>query len=162
MKPNGYSLVQICLHWAVAMLVLFNYLYSEGMGRAFDARMEGLPLTDAGLNPSVHVWVGVSVLVLVLLRLVVRATAGAPDAGGSGRMQTVATWGHKGLYLLLLLVPALGAVTWFAGVEATADLHALVANALMLAAAGHALIALWHQFIRKDGLLLRMVRPCRM
>lgn len=159
MKPNGYSLIQICLHWAVAILVLFNYLYSEGMGRAFDAKMEGAPLSDASLNPSVHVWVGVSVLILVLLRLFVRASMGAPDAGGSGRIQTLATWGHKALYLLLLLVPTLGVITWFIGVEATADLHGLLANALMLAAAGHALIAIWHQFVRKDGLLMRMVKP---
>ena len=60
----GYSGAQIALHWTIAVLILFNYIYSDGMGRALHARLDGTPATDLGINPSVHVWVGVAVLVL--------------------------------------------------------------------------------------------------
>ena len=55
-------------------------------------------------------------------------------------------------------VPALGAITWFGGIDATADFHVLAMNAMMLLALGHAAMALLHQFILKDGLLVRMLR----
>ena len=46
-------------------------------------------------------------------------------------------------------------------VDAVADVHALLANVLMVVAGGHALIALYHQYVLKDRLLLRMMRPGR-
>ena len=36
----GYSGAQIALHWTIAVLILFNYIYSDGMGRALHARLE--------------------------------------------------------------------------------------------------------------------------
>lgn len=158
---TGYSHPQILLHWAIALLILFNYLYSEGMGRALDARLEGAPAPALDIAPAVHVWVGVAVLVLVLLRALLRLTTGAPDAGGTGLMQRAAGWGHRLLYALMLAVPAFGGIAWFGGVDAVADLHALLANVLMVVAGGHALIALYHQYVLKDRLLLRMMRPGR-
>ena len=59
----------------------------------------------------------------------------------------------------MILVPLMGAITWFGRTEATADLHALLANALMIVAGGHALMAIYHQFVVRDGLLTRMTRP---
>lgn len=156
---SGYSGAQIALHWAIAILILFNYLYSEGMEDAFDARLEGTPVGNLDINPMIHVWVGVTVLVLCLIRLVLRLTRGVPEAGGTGRMQLAATWGHRLLYALMILVPLMGAITWFGRTEATADLHALLANALMIVAGGHALMAIYHQFVVRDGLLTRMTRP---
>ncbi|MFV0303541.1 MAG: cytochrome b [Paracoccus sp. (in: a-proteobacteria)] len=159
MKPNGYSGFQIALHWAIALLVLFNYIYSDGMGDALDAVLEGRTGEAPDLNPAIHVWVGVAVLALVVLRLVARLSRGAPEAGGSGALQVAASWGHRALYLLLFLVPLAGAITWFGKVETTGDIHALLANLLMIAAGGHAAMALWHQFVVRDGLLMRMFRP---
>ncbi|HEY1090070.1 MAG TPA: cytochrome b/b6 domain-containing protein [Burkholderiaceae bacterium] len=34
--------------------------------------------------------------------------------------------------------------------------HALAANSLLIVAGLHAAAALWHQFVRKDGVLRRM------
>ena len=34
-----------------------------------------------------------------------------------------------------------------------------MANLLVILAAGHAVVALWHQFVLKDGTLRRMLRP---
>ena len=124
--PSGYSGAQIALHWAIAVLILFNYLYSEGMEDAFDARLEGTPVGNLDLNPMIHDWIGVTELALCLIRLGLRLTRGAPEAGGTGRMQQAAIWGHRLLYALMILVPLMGVITWFGRTEATADLHALL------------------------------------
>jgi cytochrome b561 len=151
-----YSRLQIGLHWLIAALVAVNYFVSDGMEDAFDGMMEGTPVS--GLVPVVHVWVGVTVLALVLLRLVVRLLHGAPEALGTSAADKAAVWGHRVLYLLMLAVPAFGAVTWFGGVEATADLHVITMNVLMILALGHAAMAIFHQYVLRDGLLVRMMR----
>ena len=159
-SSTGYSRLQIALHWAVALGVGFNYLFSEGMEDAFDAMMEGETVAEGAEGfgmPGLHIWVGVAVLALIVLRLVVRLFQGAPEAG-PGTAGLIATWGHRALYLIMFAAPTLGALTWFAGIEGTGDLHVLAANTLMVLAGGHALVALYHQYFLKDGLMLRMMR----
>lgn len=158
---TGYSPLQIALHWGVALGVLFNYIVSEGMEDAFDAMVEGEAVA-AGAEaswgvPGLHVWVGVAVLVMVVLRLIVRLVQGGP-AADPGLGGALATWGHRALYLLMFAVPALGAYSWFAQVDATAEPHAVLANVLMILAGGHALMAIVHQYVLRDGLMLRMLR----
>ena len=41
----------------------------------------------------------------------------------------------------------------------TAGIHALTANLLIIVALVHALAALFHQYVLKDLLLLRMMKP---
>ena len=155
---DGYSKAQIGLHWLTAALVGFNYRYSEGMGDALDARLEGGAEPSLGIIPNVHVWVGIAVLVAVLLRLALRMVQGHPEATGTGMTALAATWGHRLLYLLLLVVPVLGAVTWFGGIDATGEPHAFMANVILVIAGLHSLVAIVHQFVLKDGSLTRMMR----
>ncbi|WP_406736833.1 cytochrome b [Thioclava sp. GXIMD4215] len=159
-EKSGYSSLQILLHWSVAILVVFNYFYSEGMGKAAHQHLEGTtgPLP---LNPQIHVWVGVAVLVLTLLRAVLRKTRGAPDVPGEGLFKMAGLWGHRLLYLLLLVVPLLGMAVWFLGLDAAGDIHALLANALLILAGIHAAMGIFHQYVLKDGLLVRMMKPER-
>lgn len=156
---RGYNVAQIALHWIVAALVVFNYVYSDGMGKALRDRLRGTQSTNLSLEPTIHVWVGVAVLALVVLRLVLRRARGVPAAPGSGLPQRAAVWGHRVLYALLVAVPALGALTWFAGWRQLGDAHEFLASALLWVAGGHALIALFHHYVLKDGLLTRMARP---
>lgn len=158
-RRKGYSAPQIVLHWAIAVLVAFNFIYSDGMGRALHARLDDRPMTGLDLNPAIHVWVGVLVLGLVILRLALRFGRGVPEPGGQGLQQSLAHWGHRLIYLLLLCVPVLGGLTWFGRLDPLGDPHALLANVLMILAGGHALVAIWHQLVLKDGLLGRMFRP---
>lgn len=155
---NGYSILQIALHWGVAALILFNYFVSDGMEDALDGMVEagGSPVANAGW----HVWVGVAVLVLVVLRLIVRRISGAPEAVGNpvSLLTRAAGLGHFLLYALMLAVPVGGALAWFAGVGAAGDLHILAANALMILAGLHAAAALAHHFVFKDNTLVRMLR----
>ena len=155
---NGYSVLQILLHWLVAILILAAWWLSEGMGDALDARLEAGVTGIAG--NTLHVWLGGAVFALVLIRIVVRFIQGAPaEAAGSAWAKTAATVGHWLLYLLMIVVPAMGAATWYLGIDAVGEPHTRAANALMIVAGGHALVAIWHQFVQKDGTLMRMLRP---
>lgn len=152
-KVPGYSRLQIGLHWLVAALIVFNYVVSDGMEAAFDSMLQGARI--GGPVPVLHVWVGTAVLVLVLLRMAVRLAVGAPEAGNTPA-EKAAVWGHRALYALMLAAPALGAIGWFVGVRSIASLHAVAANALMILAAGHAAMAIFHHYVLRDGLLSRM------
>ena len=77
-QKTGYSKAQIGLHWAIAALIGVNYIVSDDMGHSFDATLEGK--TPEGLTSTVHIYVGLLVLALVVLRMVVRRLQGAPDA----------------------------------------------------------------------------------
>ncbi|MBS0429627.1 MAG: cytochrome b/b6 domain-containing protein [Proteobacteria bacterium] len=157
---TGYSSLQILLHWATALLVVFNWFYSDGMGRALRVHMDGVASTrPSSMNPDIHVWTGLAVLALVLLRLALRAVQGTPPAVGDGWMRRAATWAHRLLYVLLLATPLLGAATWFGGLKALGDLHELAANTLLGVAGAHAAVALWHHYVLHDRVLTRMVRP---
>jgi cytochrome b561 len=153
---RGYSGAQIALHWLIAGGVLFNYIVSSGMGRALRQRLEAAEVTVpiAGL----HVWVGVAVLVLAALRIGLRLVRGGP-AQEPGAMGKVASVVHGLLYVLMLAVPVSGAMAWFGGVEAAGDPHELMVNLLILLAGAHALAALFHHYVMKDGVLKRMLRP---
>ena len=155
---NGYSTMQIGLHWGIAALVLFNYVVSDGMGDALDGMVKagGSPVANAGR----HVWAGVAVLALVVVRLATRLIGGAPETVGdpASLMTRAAGLSHFLLYALMLAVPVGGALTWFAGVDAAGELHVLAANALMILAGLHAAAALMHHFVLKDDTLMRMLR----
>lgn len=156
---KGYAAAQIALHWLVGALVVFNYFYSSGMGRALAARLGDGGVRPPPIEPLVHVWVGLTVLALVVLRLLLRRFRGAPEAPGTGMARTAAIWGHRLLYTLLAVVPVLGTLAWFGGLRTLGDPHEVLANVLVIVAGGHALMALVHHYVWKDGTLARMLRP---
>ncbi|MBI1171731.1 cytochrome b [bacterium] len=153
---SGYSGLQIGLHWAAAVLIAANYVISDGMGEALDARLSGQPVL--GLTPVWHVWAGTALLAVVAVRLIVRLMSGNRETTGPKTLaERAADVGHWVLYGLMLAVPALGAITWFGMTDSTGDLHVLVMNAMMLVILGHAAMAIFHHFVLKDGLLRRMI-----
>lgn len=156
-ERDGYTAVQIGLHWLIALLVILAWFTSEGMGQNLRAKIEGTYTAGAPL----HVILGISVLVLMIIRLVVRWMSGAPGpvAGTTEALAKARHWGHLALYLLLILVPIGGMATWGGEISQAGDVHALFGNLLLLIAGGHAVIALWHHYARHDGTLRRMMRP---
>lgn len=153
-SKDGYSGLQIGLHWATAALIVGNYFISEGMEDAFDAKMEGGAF--GGLVPTWHVWAGLTLLALVLLRLILRLTTGAPAQAQTGPAALAASAVHWVLYAMMVAVPVLGASAWFLGIDEAADLHVLVMNAMMLLILAHTAVAIFHHFVLRDGLLKRM------
>jgi len=154
---TGYSGLQIALHWAVAGLIVSNWLLSEGMGRYLDQRLEGQAVSD--LLPGFHVYAGITILVLAALRLLVRLRQGAPTQPAGSLVDLVAAWTHRALYALIFLVPMAGMAAWFGGIEDAGEAHELLMNLMMVLVVLHALGALYHQFVVRDGLLARMLRP---
>ncbi len=155
-ERDTYSPLQIALHWLVAVLVLAAWFTSDGMGRALDHRLEQGP---DGTWP-LHVWLGLAVLAVVVLRLFVRRRLGAPPpAQHSDLLTRAARWGHGLLYALVVLIPLVGILVWFVGIEALGDIHGLAGNALLWLAGAHAAMALFHQYVLKDGTLVRMLKP---
>ena len=151
---TGYSGAQIALHWLVALLIPLAWLSGEGAEDALDAIRDG---GTSGFVP--HVAFGIAILALVLVRLMVRLSRGAPAAPGTpGSLAVLAAeWGHRLIYLLMIAVPLGGISVWFLGLK-VGGIHGLAANILMLVVLGHALMALFHQYVLKDGLLRRMMR----
>lgn len=151
----GYSRVQIALHWLVALLILAAWLSGEGAEEAMEA-------VEGGAAPGFvpHVAFGLAILLLVAVRIAVRLSRGAPAAPGvPGSLSVLAAdWGHRLLYLLMIAVPLGGVSVFFLGLD-VGEVHGLAANLLMLLVLGHALMALYHQYVLKDGLIRRMMRP---
>lgn len=157
---KGYSFTQIRLHWVIAVLILFQLIFGEDMGGAWDAFEEGgVPVMTNWV--WAHILVGIAVLALVVWRVALRLSRGAPEAphNDSALMIKAAEWGHLALYAVMVVVPVTGLVAWYGGVEVVAELHGWAKPIVIVLVAGHVAAALYHQFWLKDGLLLRMKRP---
>ncbi|MCT8328021.1 cytochrome b [Albidovulum sediminis] len=160
MKPQGYSRSQILLHWAVFLLLIPQFVFEDGIKGAWRAFRQG---QEAGFDPTVpfHVFGGLAILALVGWRVALRLRRGAPEApaGGSVLMERVAGLTHLGLYALLFALPVTGALAWFGGLSDLSEVHEVMTTLLLILSGLHILGALYHQFVLRDGLLLRMKRP---
>ncbi len=174
MNPTSYTLVAKALHWLMTALI-------AGM-LVLGFYMADLPLSPEKLALySWHKWVGVSVFLLVWLRLLWRITHRPPDypASMSRITQGLAHMGHLGLYALMIAIPltgwlmssAKGFQTVWWGVWPIPDLlakdkalgntlqevHEALNGLLVLLIGGHVAAALKHYFMDRDGILQRML-----
>jgi len=172
-SQQRYHAVSRVLHWLIASMILGMFVLGF--------YMVDLPLTPTKLKLySWHKWSGVTIFLLVMLRLIWRLRHPAPalPTHMSRIMQKTAIVGHYGLYILMILIPVSGwlmssakgvQTVWF-GMLPLPDLvpeHKALGdfllathvnlNLLMIAAiSGHILMALKHHFIDKDNTLRRM------
>lgn len=156
-KPR-YDLSQILLHWLIAILIGTNYLLGDTMSEAFEAlaKAGGAGTLDAGANA--HRLIGVSVVVLLLVRVALRLFKKAPDEVPAPRlMQLAAKAGHLALYALMFAVPFSGFLAFNGLNRDLGEVHEALTSLLLLLAFGHALLAFYHHYVMKDGLLARMM-----
>ncbi|MEM8792584.1 MAG: cytochrome b [Pseudomonadota bacterium] len=171
---TGYGLVARGLHWVMAIAILAMF------GLGVWMRTLGYYHPWYNLAPDIHRGIGILLLLLVVLRLVWRFFNVAPDpAPGSRAERLIAAAVHAALYILLIAMMIAGylistadgrpldvfglvsvpAVIESKGAERIAGLaHEYLAYALIALAALHALAALKHHFIDRDGTLARMWR----
>jgi cytochrome b561 len=175
-SQQDYGAVARSAHWATALFVLLAWL----LGQFRDVFPRGAA-RDASL--TVHMSLGLAVILLIVLRLAWRALDPPPPAIVAKRFEPwlsyAASAGHLLLYALLIAAPILGVVLQFARGQAlpvfglldiaspwVADrafshqiigLHELAANALGVVAAGHAAAALFHHWALGDRTLARML-----
>ena len=161
-ETNGYSARQIWLHWIVFLLVAYQWFTGDNMTNLFRAAHGGEP---AAVNPgwaTVHVIVGVAVFVLMVWRLALRHTEGAPPAPKQHpALQALASAVHIGLYLDLILGSLAGFVAYFWLPALSGVHHLLMRPVFLLLLALHVVGAIWHRFVVRDDVVTRMIRPAR-
>lgn len=169
-----YTPTAIALHWIVAIGIAGTF--------ALGLYMHDLPLSPSKLTLySYHKWAGVTLFLLVLIRLLWRMSHPAPvlPATMPALMQKAAAAGHLVLYVLMFAIPLSGWImssakgfqtVWF-GVIPLPDLvgkdkelghllgevHEFLSYSLLLLVVGHVAAALKHHWIDKDDVLTRML-----
>lgn len=162
-RVTGYSTLQIALHWVIAALVAFQLLFGEGMTNVRDAAEEGATASGIDFAVSIgHYWFGIAILLLVFVRLGVRLSQGVPPrpVATPTWMDWAAKLVHWAFYLMLVAMPVLGLLTVYVSDE-FGDIHKLGKPAFLALIGVHVLAALFHQFIKRDGTLRRILVPAR-
>ena len=162
MVSTGYSTRQIALHWIVFVLVAFQWFTGDDMTDLFRAAHGGRPADVAPAWTPIHIAVGVAILAVMLWRLVLRRTEGAPPPPKQHpALEWLASAVHVGLYLDLIGAALVGLVAYF-WLPSLAGLHHLMVRPILLVLVGlHFLGALWHRFVVRDDVMTRIIRPAR-
>ncbi len=101
---NNYGLVAKLLHWSTACLFLFSYV-SVYFRHWFTE--EKTPENWTALQ--LHLSVGVTIAVIVILRVVWRASNRIPDPEPGSKLEHLAAHlGHYALYALMIIMPITG------------------------------------------------------
>lgn len=181
MKNSGqqnerYGKVANALHWLIAGLIVGQYLLAEMAKHAEEA---GRVLAQLALLAN-HKSIGITVLVLAIIRLLWRLThpPSPLPASLSVWQRQVSGLAHWLLYVLLFALPVSGwlmssaknySVSWFnllalpdfvaadkALAERLGEVHELLGEALLVLAIVHVFAAFKHYLYDKDGIMQRM------
>ncbi|PXW24275.1 cytochrome b [Paraburkholderia caballeronis] len=170
-----YTGIAMLLHWLIAALIVWGFAL-------------GWVMTDIpGITPtklryfSWHKWIGVTVLALVLVRIVWRATHAAPPLPASMHAweRLAAHAGHAALYLLMVAIPVTGYLySSAAGIQVVylgiwplpvligpdnalkavlRTVHVTLNYALLAMVAAHLLAVVKHQWLDRQRILARML-----
>jgi cytochrome b561 len=173
-RLERYTGVAVALHWLIALLILGSFVV-------------GTYMVNLGLSPwklkvySWHKWTGVTIFLLVALRLAWRVTHSPPalPAAIPAWQRHAAAIAHVLLYSLMLAVPLSGWVISSAGgfpvvyfgvfqlpdlvvkdkglFELMKLVHFGLNKALLLLVLLHVAAALKHHYVDRDAVLARMV-----
>lgn len=167
--PRCYGSGAIAFHWLMFALVLCVGI----LGLLHDS----WPKRTQAFWINIHAILGLALWLTLLARAWWRSQHPPPPLMESVFSRRASKLVHFGLYALLFVTPIIGIITFVyhgrvfdfgifkvdfgiksnrAVFHPTEDLHSYLAYALFALAGFHALVALWHQFILRDGLLGRM------
>lgn len=175
-SQHAYGWPAITLHWVVALLIIVTFGLGLWMGE--------VPLRDdRPYYYAIHASLGITLLVILVLRIVWALLNPAPDApaGTPPWQHAAARLTHLSLYVLTLATVLFG---WFlASVEDTPivplafglvplpsplplphsaedfleEAHEIAAYALIAVASLHILAGLWHHYVMRDDTMRRMI-----
>lgn len=172
-SSGKYSPAMIWLHWIIAVLMIVTVVYGLVSGYATTAE-----LTQSAM--LVHQSVGTVIFVLVFARVAARFMRPVPPLPPAmpQYQKVLAAIAHTLLYVSLIAFPVTGylslasrgrTVSMFGLFDlprvvprslstsaAATDLHVYAQWALYALIVLHVVAALYHQFIVKDGVLMRM------
>ena len=172
-SPVRYALILRFLHWVMAALIILLV----PLGFILE-NLDGHPLQ--GFAYDLHKSLGISVFILAVARIGAKLVVGVPDPEPSlPRWQkTASKLVHGALYGLVFLVPVFGYLgtsiccspIWYFWLwevpirieggkdlaRAMFEIHEIASLTLAGLAGLHITAALYHVFIRKDGVFVRM------
>jgi cytochrome b561 len=172
---DRYDSRSVVFHWVTAILVVVQWLGAH----AIDMFPKGPLRVDAR---SVHIAIGVALLVVVVARLVWRLThAQRPALPGPAPVRNAAVTMHWVLYGLVIAVLIIGVANVAVRGDSifglfkipsvdpqnkalraqVGDIHEWLANILLVAAGLHAIAALIHDRLWQRGSLARMIPALR-
>ncbi|MEA3303041.1 MAG: cytochrome b/b6 domain-containing protein [Pseudomonadota bacterium] len=169
---NRYHPVLVALHWILALMLALGLVMGGNV-------LSNTPNSDPQklLFLKIHMSAGITILVLMVLRLVVRLLTKKPAPADIGHslLNKLGVATHYLLYVLVILIGVSGLVTAnLAGLPdvvfgasgvplpATFDdypsrvAHGILGFILLLVIIGHVSAFLYHQFLRKERLFSRM------
>jgi cytochrome b561 len=159
-QPDRYSIIQKALHWSTVCLVIFNLLLPGSIEKVVDLVDDGkTPAASDSLSANLHIYAGIAILCLTLIRLAVRLVQGVPAApvGEPDAFHLVGKITHGLIYAILLVMPALGIAKYFFGIDAAGDWHGGPAKIALWTLIGlHVGAVIVHQFYWKTNALARM------
>ena len=165
-----YGYVSRTIHWIMALLIGWQLL------KFFDRINEGEHWIGQTLVPW-HISIGTLLLLLIVLRIVWAAKQRGHRPVQNPATASLVKIGHFLLYATMVLMPVTGIlymlgkgyglkafgmqlvakggkVAWMADIG---SLHTPIAWIMLILIAGHIAITLFHYFVRKDGVLQRMM-----
>ncbi len=172
--PETFGTPSRLLHWIAALAIAAAWTVGTVMGD-----LPRGPSRAAGLD--LHFALGTLVLSLTALRLLWRLFNPRPVSppGTPLWQDRAAHLAHLGLYLLMFAVPLSGVLAawlggkavnlfWIASLaspfarnraweKGAEEVHEVLANGLLALVVAHVVAALWHHFLRRDGVLRRML-----
>jgi cytochrome b561 len=169
-EVKRYHPALIALHWLLAVAILGMYAFGSFV-------LDDMRNTEPGKPGllSLHLIIGVAILLLTVVRLIVRVRKPRPaPVPGSRGAQKVATGLQHLMYTLTVLIVVSGLVLAFSahlfailyGHSGTLpkdfedftshDIHGWLVNGLLVVVALHVAAALQHQFLLKDNIMSRM------
>ncbi len=169
-----YGAVAQAFHWITAILVLIAFIYGPG---GSEQRIY-LPARD--FDRQLHESLGLCVFALAAMRILWRMVDERPEPPAYSRWMGLAASAVQGaLYLLLFALPITAiAGAWLEGHPLTllagtaipspfgashdagatiAKIHTWLGDAILWLAGFHALAALYHHLVLKDGVLSSML-----
>ena len=163
-----YSRTMVVLHWATAGLIAAAWLSAQ--------IIDLFPRTQRGPYTSIHIFLGALAGIAVLSRILVRLWGTPRPEPEPGIADLAARVVHLVLYALVIAAVGLGILNaWVRGADVfgfftfssfttdrdmrhlIGEFHELATNAILVLAAGHAMMALVHHFLLGDGVLRRML-----
>ena len=171
MNTKRYHPALVTLHWIVMLLIFATLLFAGEEGEG------GFALSFGNFPPmGVHMILGITTLVLLTVRLLVRWFTKHPDWASTGTplLDLVGKLTHIGLYFFTFSITITGIIMawqrgWFDFIFgfgpaagnfrrgfSLGAFHGLSWAALFALILLHVGAALYHQFFKKDNLLGRM------
>jgi cytochrome b561 len=175
--PRRYDGVSVFLHWRIGVGIIAVAVIELLRGEMF---AKGSVMRET--LKALHDPAGTVVFALILARLVWRSTHTPPEMPSGMRAweRSAAKLTHRVLYLMMVAVPLIGMAATFArgrpvdfglfqlsfpldgianrsAARTLKEVHGFLGQAILVVALLHAVAALWHHYVRRDDVLMRML-----